>query len=56
MDDRYHAMREAVRAGRDPVFAAEAAAKQLSDNIQACGVSSGIQRYTGADANYHIIK
>jgi len=44
MDDRFLAMRDAVRAGRDPAFAAGEAARQLSENMRAYGTSSGIAR------------
>jgi len=58
MDDRFHTMRDAVRAGRDPAFAAGEAARQLSENMRAYGTSSGIQRYNGRDTTlpyYHAV-
>jgi len=50
LDDRFptdHSMADCIRAGNDPVFAANTAAEMLSKQIAKDGQDLGIQHYNG---------
>lgn len=49
MDDRYNSKADCERAGRDPYYAADKAAQQLSSAIASDGAPRGIQSYNARD-------
>jgi len=59
MDDRFNSKADCEKAGKDPNFAADAAAAKLSNDMHAYGKEMGIQAYnTAADTSlpyYHSV-